>query len=187
MRLFFWTFEFSPVFGKLKMLTFFSKSNFSVKFSQNMSTYSFHEYLQVKKFKLCDRCLRKLSKKKLLNLLRVLRGKSTLRPSTAVLLHRLWPGRRYAWLSAVNQLPLHDIKSFYTLHLPLGPLDPGLYRLIHMTLCILRVQESSEASRREEFSRMCHSLVILWTSLRQHKICYFRGVETFVMIFESCN
>ena len=53
---------------------------FSVKFSQNFSTYSNQEYLQVKKYRLSDRCLKKFSKK-LLNLLRVLRGKLTLGPS----------------------------------------------------------------------------------------------------------
>ena len=48
MRLFYLILNCSPVFGKLKNLTFFSKNHFPVKFSQDLSTYSNHEYLQVK-------------------------------------------------------------------------------------------------------------------------------------------
>ena len=45
MRLFF---EFFAGFWKSQIYDFVSKTNFSVKFSQNLSTYSNHEYLQVK-------------------------------------------------------------------------------------------------------------------------------------------
>ena len=50
-----------------------------MKTSENLSTYSIYECLQLKKYHNRDQCLRKLSKN-LLNLLRVLRGKLTLRP-----------------------------------------------------------------------------------------------------------
>ena len=67
---------FSPLFGKIEILTFFSKIFFFfIKISEILSKYCIYECLK----KNCDKCHRKHSKK-LLNLLRVLGGKLTLAP-----------------------------------------------------------------------------------------------------------
>ena len=64
---------------KSKFRFFFSKIQFWIKISENLSTYSTYECPQLKKYKIRDQCLRKLSNF-FLNLLRVLRGKLNLRP-----------------------------------------------------------------------------------------------------------
>ena len=79
MLLIFFILIFSPFFGKIEILTFFSKIYFLIKISEILSKYCIYECLQIKNKKNRDKCHRKRSKK-LLNLLRVLRRKITLVP-----------------------------------------------------------------------------------------------------------
>ena len=70
--------NFSPLFGKIKILTFFKNSIFE-KLVENLSTYSSYEFLQKKNTKSAINASENL-RKRLSNLLRVLRGKLTLEP-----------------------------------------------------------------------------------------------------------
>ena len=44
-------FEFLPIFGKIKILNFFPKNYFYIKFSENLSTHSDYECLELKNTK----------------------------------------------------------------------------------------------------------------------------------------
>ena len=78
MRLFFFlSLNLSLFQGKIKFWLIFKKLLKKNKNSESLSTFSNYECLQVKKYKICSQCGRKLTKK-LLKMLRVLRGKLTL-------------------------------------------------------------------------------------------------------------
>ena len=52
MWLFFWNFEFFPIFWKNQNFDFFSKIQFLKKLAENLSTYSNYEFLQIKNKKI---------------------------------------------------------------------------------------------------------------------------------------